>query len=81
MKCKHYNSKYTRSHKCKTAHNTKDALHEEKEAIVDYSKMAKTAKKENNTKAAKLFQHIGNEEKQHKAELTRLQRVQAKDKD
>jgi rubrerythrin len=45
----------------------KTALHEEKEAIRDYRKDAKTADK----KTAKLFRHIANEESHHHKELSK----------
>ena len=45
----------------------KAALHEEKEAIKDYTAQAKKV----DSKTAKLFRHIASEERHHKAELAK----------
>jgi rubrerythrin len=50
----------------------KQAHHEEKEAIADYKKSTKVAKKAGDKMAAKLFTHIGKDEKHHKHELSKL---------
>ena len=50
----------------------KVAIHEETEAVADYKAMAKRAKAVGNLRAAKVFKHIGEEERQHKTELRKL---------
>ena len=47
-------------------------IHEEKEAVQDYRKLAKVARKAKNKSAAKLFTHIAKEESHHHTELKKM---------
>ena len=47
-------------------------IHEESEAVTEYRKLAKVARKAKMPKVAKLFTHIANEEKHHKTELKKM---------
>ena len=57
----------------------KNDIHEEKEAIRDYGKQAKSLKKTHKAIARKLT-HIQHEESHHKKELTKLLRKEVKRK-
>lgn len=47
-------------------------IHEEKEAVQDYRKLAKVARKGGRKSAAKLFTHIAKEESHHHTELKKM---------
>jgi rubrerythrin len=56
----------------KVKKDIRENLHEEKEAIVGYSKAAQRASKAGQPKVAKLFRHIRKDEREHHRELKKL---------